>query len=615
MNAQRLKFKIPIAIKLVTITSILLVATAAPIAFQASNRFEQIAIDRERSANMDQSLARANEVEGLLLSYIDKIKVVASVLFDPNLSPADREKALALSFEGDRDLVAVEVRAAQPKPHQAPLRVVNQDYLENYSVGPEYIDQLRQIQLEQNRFPFASVFAEQIEVRNSSLPNGAPLITIGVPLVKDDLGAISHVVLAEVRLDRLQKVFANINEREIFLVDRSGLLLAHPNEEWVLSSRSLETWSIVNSALGARVRQGEERFLHPDTDEAYRGAYTGTAFGVSVVAAVSEEVILEAARQVRREAIYIAGRILSVALFLIFIFSMSLTAPIEKLADVTEEVAKGNFAVKSNVRSRDEVGELARSFDQMIEGLQERDKVKNLLNKFHGSTVTEDLLKGDVQLGGSRKDVTVFFSDIRDFTKFSEGHTPEEVVDMLNEYFQIMVGIINRNQGIVDKFIGDAIMAVWGAPHGGDRDAHNAVKACLEMRQALAQLNELRVGRGQVPIRIGMGLHSGDAISGTIGSDERMEYTVIGDSVNQASRIEASTKAFGTDLLLSDAVAERVGAEFMVEEAGRAEVKGKSKPLIMYKVRGFIDEKGNPQVVQTEYSDYAAEAVDKVKVA
>jgi adenylate cyclase len=235
--------------------------------------------------------------------------------------------------------------------------------------------------------------------------------------------------------------------------------------------------------------------------------------------------------------------------------------------------------------------------------------------KFHGSSVTDDLLKGELQLGGSRKEVTVFFSDIRDFTKFSEGHTPEEVVDMLNEYFRVMVGIINRNGGVVDKFIGDAIMAIWGAPNTSEKDTENALRACLEMRTSLNELNKIRLERGHTAIKIGMGLHRGPAISGTIGSDERMEYTVIGDTVNQASRIEASTKAFGTDLLVSDDVAEKVGSLFWIEEAGKAEVKGKAKPLTMLKVRGYLQEDGQQVEVRTPYSDYEAEKVDKIKVA
>jgi adenylate cyclase len=250
----------------------------------------------------------------------------------------------------------------------------------------------------------------------------------------------------------------------------------------------------------------------------------------------------------------------------------------------------------------------------MIIGLKERDKVKNILNKFHGSSITEDLLKNDIGLGGTRKDVTVFFSDIRGFTKFSEGHTPEEVVTMLNEYFQIMVSIITTNGGVVDKFVGDAIMAVWGAPNSTENDQLMAVKACLEMRVALAELNERRMARGESEIRIGMGLHSGPAISGTIGSTERMEYTVIGDTVNMASRIESSTKAFGADLLVSEDVVRPINSDFIFELAGTAEVKGKSEPIKMYKVKGAI-ENGEHILIQTPYSDYEAEHAEKVKVA
>jgi adenylate cyclase len=168
---------------------------------------------------------------------------------------------------------------------------------------------------------------------------------------------------------------------------------------------------------------------------------------------------------------------------------------------------------------------------------------------------------------------------------------------------------------VVDKFIGDAIMAVWGAPKSSGRDAHHALKACLEMRMGLEALNQKRIERGQPPINIGMGLHAGSAISGTIGSDERMEYTVIGNTVNTGSRIEASTKAFGADLLISDTVYEQIKDDFMIEYAGAAEVKGRSEALKMYKVRGYKDESGNMVEVKTPYSDYEAEHADKVKVA
>jgi adenylate cyclase len=229
--------------------------------------------------------------------------------------------------------------------------------------------------------------------------------------------------------------------------------------------------------------------------------------------------------------------------------------------------------------------------------------------------VTENLLQsGEVHLGGMKRQVVVFFSDIRGFTQFSESRTPEEVVSMLNEYFTVMVEIIERNGGVVDKFIGDAIMAVWGTPTSTGDDAYLSVKACLEMRQGLLDLNQLRLSRGEEPLRIGMGLHAGEAISGTVGSENRMEFTVIGDAVNNASRIEAATKAFGTDLLLSQDMARLVQGRILMTEAGEVEVKGKNAAQRLFKVRGFIVADGSFQEIKTPFSDYDAEGAEKVKL-
>lgn len=608
------RLQIPIAFKLITVTVILLAISSAAIAFVSAHRFEDISIDREQQANRDQSKARATEVEGLLISYVDKVKMVAALLMKES-DPVERERSLDLTFRRDPDLVTTEVIS---RAGGTPLRIVNTSYLQQYKLDASFIEILREAQKARGLVRLNSLFAgqdNQIEIRNSTIEGGAPLLTIGFPLAKDDSGQVTHVAIAEVRLDRLQKAFTSVSERTLYLVDNEGRLLAHPDESLVLKGASVDKNPIVKAALSSNFKQGQLRFKDLASAEPFTAAYTKTAVGVAAIAVVSDAVILEAARAVKREAFYVAGRIVSLALFLIFVFSITLTAPIERLADLTNQVARGNFTVKANVKSRDEVGQLGEAFNHMIEGLLERDKVKNMFSKFHGSSVTEDLLKGDLQLGGSKKTVTVFFSDIRDFTKFSEGHTPEQVVEMLNEYFQIMVGIINDHGGVVDKFIGDAIMAVWGAPTSTERDSHKAVKACIEMRKALAELNVKRMARGQVPIKIGMGLHRGEAISGTIGSSERMEYTVIGDTVNQSSRIEASTKAAGVDLLLSEGLAEHVREEFLVQEALSVEVKGKSEPLKLFKVHGYYDENKSEVIVRTEYSEFEAAHDDKVKVA
>lgn len=604
--------RIPIAFKLITVTVLMLLAATVPIAFKSSKLFEEVSAKREEDANRNQANSRAAELEGLFTSYMDKSKVVASILLQQNLKPEDKKSALDLSFKQDRDFVTLEVWDMKDgKPHVSE-RLINEGFLTQNNLSKEYIELLRV----SKKFPIGNVFAGQIELRNSSTAEGAPLLTLAFPFVKDNLGRITHVALADFRLDRVQKAFSTVSERTVFLVDRDGFAMAHPEDQLAMKSTPLATSPIVEKSMSAKLAEGQLKFTDPFDSKVYIGAYSRTSFGAIVISQAPEEVVLEAARNVRRQAFFITGLVLSAAIFLVFWFSISISTPLERLLGITHEIAKGNFNVfaTKQVSSHDEVGELATAFDEMTEGLRERDKMKNVLNKFHGSTVTDDLLSGDLALGGTNKEVTVFFSDIRDFTKFSEGHTPEEVVSMLNEYFQIMVGIINKNHGVVDKFIGDAIMAVWGAPKSSGKDPYFAMKACIEMREALAKLNELRIGRGQVPIKIGIGLHSGRAISGTIGSDERMEYTVIGDTVNMASRIEASTKAFGTDLLVSETTADLGKEEYILEFAGAAEVKGKSEPLKMFKIRGYFDENKNPIHVQTPYSDYEAGHDAKVKM-
>jgi len=611
---RRRRVLIPIAFKLISVTVGLLLGVSVWIAMQSAARFEQVSTDREEQATRDQSRARAAEVEGLLLSYVDKAKVIAALLL--SAEGEERRRSLDLMFGRDRDFVVVEVVARGATSATPKMRVVQEEFFKPFRLKADHLDRLREAQLRERLIQLEALFAGRegyLEIRNSAALSDVPLLTLAFPLAKDSAGLVTHVVLTEVRLDRLQKVFRSVREHTVFLVDDSGRLLAHPDEARVLKGESVRGLPIVAAALASEFKQGQLRFR--DGNLALTGAFTRTAMGVATVAMVSDEVILEAARSVRREAFYIMGRIVSVAVFLMFLLSITLTSPIERLASLTGEIARGNFKARAKVSTRDEVGQLAHAFNQMIAGLIERDKVKTLFSKFHGSSVAESLIQSEVQLGGSRKLVTVFFSDIRDFTKFSEGHTPEQVVEMLNEYFEIMVGIINRHGGVVDKFIGDAIMAVWGVPHADERDASKALKACLEMRMALGALNEKRLSRGQTAVRIGMGLHRGHVISGTIGSLERMEFTVIGDTVNQASRVEASTKAFGTDLLITEELAAIARDEFILETAGAVEVKGKSEALCLYKVLGHYDADRKPVVLATPYSEFEPGEDAKVKVA
>ncbi len=601
--------RIPISAKLIVLTTLLLVSVTVAIAIQSSSYFEKTSKQREESINLDYASAKSTEVENLLTSLVGKTQVASTLL----MKSQDAASEFKLNFNQEPDMLGVEIYESQAGGSitTRSSEIKEEEFIKQ-KVDKTYFAQLKQ----KMPFPFKSVYQGQVEVLNWSHSQKPSILVVGIPLIKDPFGRITHVAIGYFKLALIQKPFSEKKERSFLLLDRRGYVLGSSDENLALTQTAQAQSEIFKLSTASKSPRGQKPIKLDGAN--HFGAFSKTRFGVTAYSIISEDIILEPAREVKRKAFYMAGLVLSGSIFLIFLFSMSLTSPIETLAELIGIVSKGNFDVKASDRIKsvfqDEVKDLAFAFDNMTEGLKERDKVKNLFSKFHGSSVTDDLMNQEVGLGGQKKDVVVFFSDIRGFTAFSEKRSPEEVVEMLNEYFEVMVGIINKQGGVVDKFIGDAIMAVWGAPKGTDKDAHNATMACIQMRVALVELNDKRKARGQPPLAMGIGLHAGSVISGTIGSTERMEYTVIGNTVNTGSRIEASTKAFGSDLLISEEVVKQIGDAFIVELAGAAEVKGRSEPLKMFKVRGY-KENGLDIIVRTEYSDYEAEKVDKVKVS
>jgi adenylate cyclase len=219
-----------------------------------------------------------------------------------------------------------------------------------------------------------------------------------------------------------------------------------------------------------------------------------------------------------------------------------------------------------------------------------RQQIKGVFARMLSPEVMNHLLDnpGALDLGGTKRQVTILFSDIRDYTKISENIEEEELVRQLNAYFGEMVDCVLKNRGTLHKFIGDAVMAVWGdiSSEGIAQDARAAVSAALEMRERLVALNILRTADGLLPLRIGIGLNHGEVLAGQIGAAARSEFTVIGDAVNAASRLEGMTKEFHTDLAIGESVAELLDDSFLVRRLGRIQLKGKKKPLMVYEVLG-----------------------------
>lgn len=223
--------------------------------------------------------------------------------------------------------------------------------------------------------------------------------------------------------------------------------------------------------------------------------------------------------------------------------------------------------------------------------MMEEASTKQMMERYLAPQLVTELINEDTDLalGGKKQQVSILFSDIRSFTEISEGIPPERVVSILNDYLSLMTEVIYRHQGTIDKFIGDAIMTLFGAPIKKEDDTLRCVLTALDMQKALDSFNRANQDLPR-KLEIGIGIHSGEAIAGNIGSEKRLDYTVIGDTVNLASRIEGLTKLYGTSILITDSSYEILLSQydelpFLLREIDRVIVKGKSKAVTIYEIQ------------------------------
>ena len=216
-----------------------------------------------------------------------------------------------------------------------------------------------------------------------------------------------------------------------------------------------------------------------------------------------------------------------------------------------------------------------------------RDQQRELIRKFATKEVAEDLEESGFALGGKFVPATVMFCDIRGFTTISESQPPADTIELLNDYYTLMMDAISGEKGVVNQIVGDGLMAMFGAPRACDDRFQHAALAALQMIELIEQYNQERVARKLQPIRIGVGIASGEVIAGYTGTQRRATYTCVGDTVNLAARLESHTKVVGQPILLDQATREALGSEFTVEDLGEVEVKGKLKPVHIFALKGL----------------------------
>ncbi len=273
----------------------------------------------------------------------------------------------------------------------------------------------------------------------------------------------------------------------------------------------------------------------------------------------------------------IAVLAVAIALALAYYAAGSATRPLVQMERVADQIAKGNLDQQVEVKSRDEIGELGQAINEMILGLKEREFIKKTFKRYVAASVVDELIKdpSKANLGGERKDLTIFFSDLSGFTTLSENIAADVLVPLLNEYLGAMTDAIFAQEGTLDKYIGDAIVAFWGAPLSREDDAVRACRTALLNLEKLTSLWPDWERRGLPKLNMRIGIHTGPVVVGNIGSDAQMNYTVVGDTANTASRLESANKFYGTRILIGEATRLAAGDAIVAREIDCIAVMGK----------------------------------------
>ncbi|MCG6139273.1 adenylate/guanylate cyclase domain-containing protein [Leptospira mtsangambouensis] len=568
------ELQFPIRYKLLLITSVVLLVSMSGIIFLASYFFRKDSEVRVKENNIKINEILSLKVKSDLHSMKQDVHITASAILR---SPGSVNAIAKELFEEDQNFLLIGAYDVSLNPK---FEALNDEFLQKYDYQKSEVKGL----LKNIQPKLKKSFGGTTVIWNASPHFRHPILCLSFPLSESK---DTHTILVTlVKLDSLLDAFQTSGPVETFLVSEDGSVLAHPDAKVVLSGINLNDLPIVERMKKSTVDNGQFRYEAKD-GVSYLGSFKKLGLGgVGVISQVREAKIFEEVNNIQKRNVYILIVSLALSFIVVYVFAKSLSTPILKLVDASEEIRRGNYHIELHATTHDEIGTLTKSFVSMGKGLEEREKLKDSFGRFVNQDIAELAAKGRLSIGGQRKYCTIFFSDIRSFTAISEKLQPEEVVEFLNQYMTEMVKCVQETGGTVDKFIGDAIMATWGALRDSKQHAKSSIEAALRMRDKLIEFNK---GRGTVKkpiIQIGCGINTGYVIAGQIGSADKMEYTVIGDSVNLASRVESLNKETHTDILITETTYQEIKSDYHVLSMGEIELKGKSKAQKVYAVLG-----------------------------
>jgi adenylate cyclase len=608
-DGKSARVRYPIGVKLVVIISVISLLSLGAITALVSYMITQDIRVTAEDSNFTVNKRSAAEAEVILAGLRSGANVLLNTLGAVSRLAGEQgavlaEQAAAYFFVENRQIAAVASTGA------GGLVLVNERFFRENDITGAMMDRF----LEAEVLSLHRAEGGEALIRNAAPVFGVPLLALIYPRYG---GAGPSAALVLFSSESLSETFGT-GANATYMVNDAADVLVHPDAELAAAAVNLGNRPFIRAMRESP--QASRQNLSTDEDgRRLFAAYTKLAIAnAAVITNIEYGRVFEGINATTRRNIYLSAAVLFIAGVFIWLFGKTISGPMKSLAAAARRIEGGQFELALKPKTRDEIGLLTASFQRMSAAL-------GIFGRFTNREIALRAMRGEIKPGGLPKHATVFFSDIRGFTEKSENFTKEygdgasdRIVHWLNDYFTRMVDCVEKTGGVVDKFIGDAVMAHWGTAYTAGSpaaDAYNCVKTALMMRAALLGMNRDRRDddRQNPPIRIGCGINSGIVTAGQIGSDLRMEYTVIGDPVNLASRTEALNKPLGTDILITEDTWRLIEDKLVTEEMPPVKVKGKEKPVRIFAVVNIKGARG-PQTLADVRRFLGIEAPDISRV-
>jgi adenylate cyclase len=597
------KVRFSIGAKLITIISIIVLVSLGSITALVSWLVRQDLQIAAEENNFETNRRSAAETETTLANVRSNSRILIQTITAVGTENAIAQNSVDFFFQENPQIAAIFFTSRS----QADVLLVNNHFFVSREVDAELVESFRN----DHRTDLRRATTGETVLLNAAPHFSFPTLAFFFPWRIGGVGVLFSPA-------GLNDSFC-FGTNQSYLLNDSGDILIHADYELVRDGVNVAGRDYTRFLRENAARNSQTLFTDEDGLRYFRAFTKLSIGGCTVVTGIEYGKVFEGIAATTRRNIYLTGAVLLVSIMLIWFFAKSISIPLKALAGAAHTIEGGAFEVNLRPKGRDEVGVLTASFQRMCTAL-------GIFGRFTNRDIAVRAMRGEIRPGGLPKHATIFFSDIRGFTEKSENFTKtfgdeasDRIVHWLNGYLTRMVECVEKTNGAVDKFIGDAVMAHWGTAYTSGspgQDACNCVVAALMMRRALHYINKGRQlnDPGNPPIQIGCGINTGVVTAGQIGSDLRMEYTVIGDPVNLASRIEALNKPLGTDILISENTWRMVKDKFITEEMPSVSVKGKEKPLRIFAVVNVAGLGSGPQTLAAVRSLLGIKAPDISKV-